>query len=297
MPIANAAGLWLTDLTNAQTLIDAGIAAALGNAFVNFSGPASTIKTFTLPNASCTILTTNTAVTIAQGGTGAATALAAFNALSPVTTRGDLITRDATNNVRLPIGAATTVLISNGTDPVWGQVNLTTQVTGVLPFANGGNGLLNQTTTPVDVTNTDAETTVYTFTVPGGSLSTNQYLEYIGEFKVTSLLTPPSITIKAKYGAAVVTVAALAILASITDVPFTLKVKVYAIGATNVQKIVCELLEGGVVVADTTATILKAGAGSEDSTADKAFAITIEPDATVADTSVLMEKSSLYLRR
>lgn len=44
-----------------------------GNGFTAFSGPASTTKTFTLPNASATILTTNAAVTVAQGGTGATT--------------------------------------------------------------------------------------------------------------------------------------------------------------------------------------------------------------------------------
>lgn len=59
---------------------------------------------------------------VANGGTSGATALAGFNALSPVTTRGDLIVRDATNNVRLAVGAANTVLQSNGTDPSWGKV-------------------------------------------------------------------------------------------------------------------------------------------------------------------------------
>ena len=63
-------------------------------------------------------------VAIANGGTGQATALAAFNALSPLTTQGDLLTRDATNNVRLAVGAANTLLRSNGTDPSWGTVNL-----------------------------------------------------------------------------------------------------------------------------------------------------------------------------
>jgi hypothetical protein len=61
-----------------------------------------------------------TDVAIADGGTGASSATAGFNALSPVTTRGDLITRDATNNIRLGIGAAGTVLKSDGTDPSWG---------------------------------------------------------------------------------------------------------------------------------------------------------------------------------
>lgn len=41
-----------------------------GNGFTAFSGPASTLKTFALPNASANILTDNTAVTVGQGGTG-----------------------------------------------------------------------------------------------------------------------------------------------------------------------------------------------------------------------------------
>jgi len=43
------------------------------NAFFTVSGPATTAKTYTLPNADCTILTTNAAVTVAQGGSGSAT--------------------------------------------------------------------------------------------------------------------------------------------------------------------------------------------------------------------------------
>lgn len=43
------------------------------NAFFEVAGPASSTKTFTFPNASTTVLTTNAAVTVAQGGTGVAT--------------------------------------------------------------------------------------------------------------------------------------------------------------------------------------------------------------------------------
>jgi hypothetical protein len=57
---------------------------------------------------------------IGSGGTGQITAVLAFNALSPITTRGDLITRDATvNNVRLAIGTTGRFLRSDGTDPSW----------------------------------------------------------------------------------------------------------------------------------------------------------------------------------
>lgn len=77
---------------------------------------------------------------IARGGTGAATALAAFNALSPLTTRGDLLTRNATDNIRLGIGGAGRFVRSDGTDPSWQLL-----VAGDIPAHDHGihTGLLN----------------------------------------------------------------------------------------------------------------------------------------------------------
>ncbi|MSX98160.1 MAG: hypothetical protein F2743_08615 [Actinobacteria bacterium] len=61
-----------------------------------------------------------TAIGIAYGGTGQATASAGFNALSPITTTGDLILGNGTNSAtRLAIGANTYVLTSNGTTASW----------------------------------------------------------------------------------------------------------------------------------------------------------------------------------
>ncbi len=45
------------------------------------------------------------AVPINKGGTGQTAKTAAFDALSPLTTKGDVVTSDGTNNVRLPAGA------------------------------------------------------------------------------------------------------------------------------------------------------------------------------------------------
>ncbi len=45
----------------------------LSDSNFTFTGPASTLKTFTLPNASATILTNNAVVTVAQGGIGVGT--------------------------------------------------------------------------------------------------------------------------------------------------------------------------------------------------------------------------------
>lgn len=78
---------------------------------------------------------------IANGGTGQTTASGAFDALAPTTTRGDIIYRNATTNTRLAVGAANYALLSDGTDPVWGQVSLTAGVTGTLPAVNGGTGI------------------------------------------------------------------------------------------------------------------------------------------------------------
>lgn len=57
-------------------------------------------------------LTLTTALAIAQGGTGQITQTAAFNALQPGTTKGDLIVYNGTNAVRFAAGADGTVLSS-----------------------------------------------------------------------------------------------------------------------------------------------------------------------------------------
>lgn len=57
---------------------------------------------------------------IANGGTGQTTASAAFNALSPITSTGDLIIGNGTNSAtRLAIGTSGYVLTSNGTTASW----------------------------------------------------------------------------------------------------------------------------------------------------------------------------------
>lgn len=61
-----------------------------------------------------------TALPVANGGTGQTTASAAFNALSPITTAGDLIIGNGANSAtRLPIGANSYILTSNGTTATW----------------------------------------------------------------------------------------------------------------------------------------------------------------------------------
>lgn len=84
--------------------------------------------------------------------------------------RGDLITGDSTPEwVHLPIGLANTVLRTNGLDASWGKVQVTSDVSGILPVANGGTGdasltdhgvLVGRGTAPVDVTAAGTTNTV-----------------------------------------------------------------------------------------------------------------------------------------
>lgn len=94
-----------------------------------------------------------TALPVANGGTGQTTASAAFNALSPITSTGDLIIGNGTNSAtRLAIGANNYVLTSNGTTAVWAVAtgsgatitNDTTTATNVYPtFAAATSGSLS----------------------------------------------------------------------------------------------------------------------------------------------------------
>ena len=128
-----------------------------------------------------------TAVAINRGGTGQTTASAAFNALSPITTTGDLIVGNGTNSAtRLGIGTNGYVLTSNGTTAAWqastggvtsfsaGTTGLTpatattgaVTLAGTLAIANGGT---NATATPTAGAVPYGTGTAYAFTAAGTS--------------------------------------------------------------------------------------------------------------------------------
>ena len=86
---------------------------------------------------------------IANGGTGQTSKAAAFNALSPITSTGDLILGNGTNSAtRLAIGTNGQVLQSNGTTAVWAAA-----VAGgplrVTPFSTSGTWTKGSGTTKI----------------------------------------------------------------------------------------------------------------------------------------------------
>ena len=136
------------------------------NGFFQVTGPATSAKTFTLPNASATILTNNAAVTIAQGGTGQTTANPAFNALSPLTTEGDLLYYTSSANARLAGGTAGQWLQWNGTDPTWAnQWQIVEQASNLSVTSNAS--LANSSLTFAVAANTKYRFRIYAFITCG----------------------------------------------------------------------------------------------------------------------------------
>jgi hypothetical protein len=112
---------------------------------------------------STSALTTGT-LPVASGGTGQTTASAAFNALSPITTAGDLILGNGSNSAtRLGIGASGYVLTSDGTTASWspGASSMVYPAAGIAnstgsawatSYAVSGTGDVALTTSPVFTT-------------------------------------------------------------------------------------------------------------------------------------------------
>ncbi len=107
------------------------------NGFFAVSGPATSLKTFTFPNSSATVLTSATAITPAQGGTG----ITSY-------TIGDLLQASGTTTLATLAATSTgNALISGGVGTVsaWGKIGLTTHVSGTLGPTNGGTGFASYT--------------------------------------------------------------------------------------------------------------------------------------------------------
>ena len=125
-----------------------------GNGFTKFTGPSGSERTFTLPNANATILTTDALVSVAQGGTGAATSTQNFVFAGPATgSSAGAPTFRALTAADLPAGSGsyianqTTQQASSnfnisGNGVVGGTLSANSlSLTSALSIANGGTGL------------------------------------------------------------------------------------------------------------------------------------------------------------
>jgi hypothetical protein len=142
--------------------------------YVVSGGALGTPSSGTLTNCTFPTLNQNTTgtasnvtgtVAIANGGTGQTSQTAAFDALSPATTKGDLIVSNGTDNVRIAVGTDTHVLTADST-----------QASGVKwAAASGGGSALTVkdegTTLSTAVTSIDFTGAGVTATNTGGAIS------------------------------------------------------------------------------------------------------------------------------
>lgn len=164
--------------------------------------------------------------------------------------------------------------------------------------ASTGANVLNRVTATTDVVNTVAETTLYTFTVPGGSLSTNKVLRLIviGDVLYNNVNTDTA-TLRVKYGATTVLNSGAVDLGALqaTRANYQFTVWLQGMGATNSQR-------GFFGAADedgSTAHPIRSfvtGTAAEDSTVNKDLVITIQWSAASVNNSYRLLAATLELK-
>ena len=144
--------------------------------------------------------------------------------------------------------------------------------------------ILNHTTTPVTVGDTVTETSIYSFSVTGGSLSTNRRIG-VKLFGKWSGDGSHALTIRAKYGAT--TICSLEYFNSggtPSNAPFNIQFDLTSSGATGTQNGFLQAQAyAAFEIIDSSGQQASFGTATEDSTADKTLNITVQ--WTVADNS------------
>jgi len=146
------------DGSAALTQVIASTYGGTGNGFTKFSGPTTAERTFTLPDATATILTSNAAVTVGQGGTGLTAGTSGgipyYSSTSAITssallTQYGVVYGGGAGAAPVATAAGTTGQVLQATTsgaPVWGTTYAGT-VTSV-GFTGGIITVATQTTTP-----------------------------------------------------------------------------------------------------------------------------------------------------
>jgi hypothetical protein len=167
------------DQTNTVTSVNGQIG-AVSLAYADLAGAIPTWN----QNTTGTAANVTGTVAIVNGGTGQTSASAGFNALSPITTTGDLILGNGTNSAtRLGIGANGYLLTSNGTTASWQPA----PAAGVTSFSAGTTGF-----TPSSAT-TGAITLAGTLVVGNGGTGATTLTGYVKGAGTTALTASATI--------------------------------------------------------------------------------------------------------
>lgn len=236
-----------------------------GNTFTKFTGATTSEKTYTLPDATTTILTTNAAVTVAQGGTGLATTTAYAVLCGGTTTTGALQSVAS-------VGTAGQILTSNGASALPTFQTYT-------PTTSNKISLSAATTT----INTSGESTVASATVPANTLGTANAVRVRAYIKLSGN-GAETLVFKCKYGGTTLITGATT-TANTQDFTGFVEFTLYANAATNAQYgAFIQCMDYATSQASTEPTGLHqalTGTATEDSTG----ALTISITATLSSTN------------
>jgi len=163
-----ADGTWATPPNSGGTVTSVALTVP---SFLSISGsPITTSGTLA-------VTLSGTALPIANGGTGQTTASAAFGALSPLTTKGDILGFDTANN-RVPIGTDGFILTADSTQALglkWAAAPVSgiTQLTGDVTAGPGsGSQVATLATVNANVGSFGSSTSIPSFTVNAKGLIT-----------------------------------------------------------------------------------------------------------------------------
>ncbi len=243
------------------------------------SGAGDANKLFTLGAAGTFASGFLPVVPITKGGTGQATQTLGFDALSPTTTKGDLMVDDGTDAIRVGVGSNNTILIADsGATPglKWGVASLVSQIT----FA--------KSTTPVTVASTASETALITVSVPGNTLGTAN--GFLGRVVLTALGTgnvANTKTYRLKYGSTTLATCIASIGGSSTSAVLTFSLQANASTGAQVGDLTYNGPGTGAAIF-TAVNAYSTGSSSEASTGALNLVLTVEDSGSTAGDTTTM---------
>jgi hypothetical protein len=141
-------------------------------------------------------------IPISKGGTGATTKTTGFDALSPTTTKGDLITNDGVNNVRQGVGTDGQVLSADSSQANGIKWSTPTSLGVATSFAKAA---------PATTINSTGTQNILTISVPSGTLgSTGVFKGHLFFNNINVSTTSDTWTVGIRYGSTTIVSTAMA---------------------------------------------------------------------------------------